>query len=79
VLFWGKGSSEACIECLKLENEAVNRWISGDGLVRVVRAGRFGDVSVAEQIAEIQDIREEATLIFRVEEGEGLGVLNAAA
>jgi hypothetical protein len=34
---------------------------------------------VRHNIAEIQDIREEATLIFRMEDGEGLGLLNAAA
>jgi hypothetical protein len=34
---------------------------------------------VRHNISEIQDIREEASLIFRTEEGEGIGLLNAAA
>jgi hypothetical protein len=34
---------------------------------------------VRHNLAEIQDIREEASLIFRMEDGEGLGLLNPAA
>ena len=34
---------------------------------------------VRHNLAEIQDIREESTLIFLMEDGEGLGILNAAA
>jgi hypothetical protein len=34
---------------------------------------------VRHNLAEIQDIREAASLIFRMEDGEGLGLLNAAA
>jgi hypothetical protein len=34
---------------------------------------------VHHNLAEIQDIREEASLIFRMEDGEGIGLLNQAA
>jgi hypothetical protein len=41
-------------------------------------AGRTNRL-VRHNLAEIQDIREEARLIFRMEDGEGIGLLNTAA
>ncbi|MEM9259703.1 MAG: hypothetical protein AAGA62_08655 [Bacteroidota bacterium] len=34
---------------------------------------------VRHTLSEVQDIREEAALIFRTEQGEGVGLLNPAA
>ena len=34
---------------------------------------------VRHNLAEIQDIREEASLIFRMEDGESIGLLDQAA